>query len=114
MIRLAKALAAWGTPQFTDVLKREIAQLDASQLPLQAGLSSTSHALDSGIDVMILTVSEGEGMIRVKTGIFYRGVIAGCSCADDPTPMDEQSEYCEVQFVIDQSTAETRVTLLPQ
>jgi hypothetical protein len=50
----------------------------------------------------------------VKAGIFYTGVIAGCSCADDPTPVDELNEYCVVQFDIDRMTAETTVRLLAE
>jgi len=53
-------------------------------------------------------------VIRVKAGIFYTGVIAGCSCADDPTPIDEQNEYCVVQFDIDRTTADATVTLLAE
>ena len=48
----------------------------------------------------------------MNAGIFYRSVIGGCSCADDPTPVDEQAEYCEVVVEIDKVTAEAKVTLL--
>ena len=50
--------------------------------------------------------------IRAKAGIFYTGIIPGCSCANDPTPETEYSEYCEVLFDINKRTAETLVTLL--
>ena len=43
---------------------------------------------------MLLSASEDAGLLRVKAGIFYTGIIAGCSCADDPTPIDELNEYC--------------------
>ena len=61
---------------------------------------------------MIILVADDEGFIHVKAGIFYSGIIAGCSCADDPTPVDEQNEYCEVQFEINKKTAEATVALL--
>ncbi len=54
------------------------------------------------------------GSVRVKAGIFYKGVIAGCNCADDPSPIDEQNEHCVVQFLIDRLTAEASVTLLTE
>jgi len=114
MIQLTKVLKVWGTPKFTDVLKKEIEQLDADQLPLQQGLSTSSYALDGKFSVMILDVSEDEGFIRAKAGIFYAGIIAGCSCADDPTPSSELSEYCEVQLDIDKKTAETTIALVPE
>lgn len=112
MIRLTKSLNAWGTPDFEDILKAEIGQLGAEQLPLQQGLSTSSYALDDKLNVRIIGVSEEAGFIRAKIGIFYAGIIAGCSCVDDPTPVEEQNEYCEVLLDIDKITAETTVALL--
>lgn len=114
MIRLPKSLNAWGTPAFRDVLKQEIEQMDARHLPLQQGLSASSHVTERPFQAMIIGASEEAGLVRVKAGIFYTGVIAGCSCADDPAPVDEQNEYCVVQFGIDRMTAETTVTLLAE
>ncbi len=114
MIRLTKTLNAWGTPNFRDILKKEIEKMGADELPLQQGLSTGSYALDSKLNAMIIGVSEGADFIYVKAGIFYSGVIAGCSCADDPTPVNEESEYCVVQFDISKITAETTVALLAE
>ena len=114
MIRLTKTLNAWGTPDFKDILKKEIEQMGADQLPLQQGLSTGSYAIDSKLNAMIIGVSEGADFIYVKAGIFYSGVIAGCSCADDPTPVNEESEYCVVRLDINKSTAETTATLLAE
>lgn len=36
------------------------------------------------------------------------------SCADDPTPVDELTEYCVLQFDIDRTTADASVTLLAE
>ena len=112
VIRLGKALKAWGTPDFEEVLKREIEGLGVGQLPLQQGLSTGSHAVDDSLGVMIISVTESADVIHAKAGIFYTGIIAGCSCADDPTPVDENTEYCVVQLDIDKTTAETTVLLL--
>ena len=112
MIRLTKTLNAWGTADFEVVLKEEIALLDTKQLPLQQGLSTGSYAIDGKFKAMIIGVTEVAGFIRVKAGIFYSGIIAGCSCADDPTPVNEESEYCVVQLDINKQTAETTVALL--
>ena len=112
MIRFANAVNAWGTPPFQDTLKQEIEQLDAEQLPLQQGLASSSYVIDKKPKAVIIAVSDQIDCIRVKAGIFFAGVIAGCSCADDPTPVDEQSEYCEVQFDINKTTGEASVFLL--
>lgn len=111
VIRLTKTLNAWGTPAFGEVAKREIEQLGAANLPLQQGLSNTSYALDTAFNAMIISASEEAGCLRVRAGIFYSGIIAGCSCADDPTPVEAQSEYCEMRFDIDKVTAATTVTI---
>ena len=109
-MQLEKSLRAWGTPDFKDVLKQEIAQ-HASKLPLQQGLSVGNHALDAPITVAINQVTELENAIRVSVGIFFQSVIAGCSCADDPTSTSEINEYCEVHLDINKTTAATAVTL---
>lgn len=93
-------------------MKDEIQKIDLDLLPLQDGLSQSSHVGAADIGVMILKVTETPDSIRAKTGIFYAGIIAGSCCSDDPTPVCEQSEYCEVQFDIDKRTAEATVTLL--
>lgn len=112
MIRLARSLRAWGRPEFQDVIKNELEQLGTGQLPLQQGLTTGSVALDGALRVMITRVTGESTLIRVQAGIFYTSVIAGCSCADDPTPVEAQNEYCEVQIDIDRLTADTTVTLL--
>ena len=112
MIRLTDSLYAWGTPDFAETVKKEIEQLNTEQLPLQQGLSTGSYVSDAKHKVMIIRITDVPDFIRVKAGIFYSGIIAGCSCADDPTPIDENSEYCEVQLDIHKETADTSVTLL--
>ena len=85
--------------------------MDAQQLPLQQGLSTGSVAMSDKLSAMIISVTEDAGFIRAKAGLFYTGIIAGCSCADDPTPVDEHPEYCEVQLDINRVTAETTIAL---
>ena len=85
MIRLDKVMRFWGSPDFEAELKRELVQC-ADQLPLQQGLSGGNYVTDDPISVMINSVAETESVICIRAGIFYRGVMGGCSCADDPTP----------------------------
>ncbi len=107
----AEVLKRWGEPDFDACCKRAIKAIDPRLLPLQQGLSHGSHALDEGIEAVILRKEASGDMLKIKAGIFYKSIIAGCSCADDPTPIDELTEYCEVEFVIDKATGETRVSL---
>jgi len=112
MMRLEKTLSAWGKPDFEAILKQEIEQLGVDRLPLQQGLSSGNYALAEPVTATILDVAELEKVIRVKAGIFFSSVIGGCSCADDPTPVDKINEYCEIRLDIDKSTAATTVALV--
>ncbi|MES0372059.1 MAG: hypothetical protein ABUK11_07240 [Mariprofundaceae bacterium] len=114
MIKLVQSRDAWGTPDFKVVLKDEIEQLNPLLLPLQEGLSTGSHALDNNVEIMVLNFSETDDCIHAKAGILYQSIIAGCSCADDPTPVDERNEYCEVQINIDKLTGETTILLISE
>jgi len=111
MIRLDKSLCAWGKPEFMTILKQEVAQLGADQLPLQQGLAIGSYVTAAPITVVINGVAEMEQVVRVKAGIFFQSVIGGCSCDGDPTPTSENTEYCEVQLDIDKASAVTVVAL---
>jgi len=113
MIRLDQALRAWGTPDFRDVLKRQIAQY-TGQLPLQQGLSTGSHVADVPVTVMINSVTELQDVIRVQAGIFYQSTMTGCSCAGDPTHIGGNNEYCEVRLDIDKASAATAVVLVTE
>jgi hypothetical protein len=111
MISLPESSRAWNSPDFDGVLKVEVGNLGVDQLPLQQGLSSSSIALDHDLDVVILHKQEAGGTVVIKAGIFYFGVEAGCSCADDPTPTQEQNEYCEFLIQIDLANGDASVTL---
>ena len=79
---------------------------------MQDGLSQSSHVGEGTIDVIILNVTDTLHVIHAKTGVIYTGVIAGSCCDDDPTPVSEQTEYCEIHFYINKITAESTVTVL--
>jgi hypothetical protein len=111
MMRLDNSLRAWGAPEYEALLKQELEQ-QAGQLPLQQGLSCSSSVADTPVTVMIHSVADSGSSIRVKAGVFYAGVVGGCSCADDPTPLSENTEYCEIQLDIDKATAVAEVALL--
>lgn len=112
MIQLPLSLLAWNSESFKAVIKQELCSIDARLLPLQKGLRYSSMANTDSLSVSVLTMEDDEQQILVKAGLFYTGIIAGCNCADDPTPVDENNEYCEVLFRISKHTAETTVTLI--
>lgn len=109
---LSESAKAWQSDTFKDTLKKEIESLDINLLPLQQGLRYSSAVVDKPFQVMILNVVEEHQVLKARVMIFYSGVIAGCNCADDPTPMDEQTEQCELEFSIDTTLGFTGITLL--
>jgi hypothetical protein len=111
-ISLSQSLLAWSSPSFNYILKQEIGQLGTGQFPLQQGLSTSNYVLDHKFEVMIISVADEPGFIHANVGIFYYGILGGCNCADDPTPVEPQSEYCEVRVSIDKQTAEATVSPL--
>jgi hypothetical protein len=111
MFRLEKALHAWGTPRFEEALRQELVR-HIGELPLQQGLSLSNYVSDSPATVLINKVSERGNAIQVQVGIIYQGIIGGCSCADDPTPVNENTEYCELLLNIDKAGAATTISLV--
>lgn len=112
MIRLGKTLSARGTPEFAQALKTELEQIAIDRLPLQQGLCTGNAVADEPFTVVVNRVSEAGEVIRVTVGIFFKSVIGGCSCTDDPTPASEINEYCEVQLEIDTRSAATAIALV--
>ncbi len=109
---LPHSLAAWNTPEFETVFKREVAALDPDRLPLQAGLSySSSVDASEPLHVVPLAVRETASGLVARAGVFYAGLAGGCACADDPTPLASQPEYCVLVFEIDAPSGAARVTL---
>ena len=114
MIQFPRSLAAWKTPEFETTLRAEIACLKKDVLPLQQGLSQGSYSSNHDLGVMVISSKEYTAFIRIKTGIFYTSIVAGCSCADDPAPLDKNTEYCVVQFDINKSTAAVDIALVTE
>ena len=108
---LIKSLKSWNTSEFNVTLKKEIIQLNTSELPLQQALAQSSYVSESDFSVTILNTTEIENDIVAKVGIFFTGIIAGSCCSDDPTPVGELQEYCELEFLINKETAEATITL---
>jgi len=61
---------------------------------------------------MVNSMDEQSENILITAGIFYSSIIAGCNCSDDPTPVDLNSEYCEMLFIINKSNAETCIKIM--
>lgn len=105
-------LQALDSDAFKQTFKAEVLSLDTNSLPLQQGLRYSSYANGDSLSASILNIEVSDTVINIKAGLFYTGIISGCNCADDPSPIDEHNEYCEVLFTIDRQNAETSVALI--
>ncbi len=113
-MRLENLLSAWGENDFHTVVKTELERLSPQDLPLQAALSQSSYVSDEPFSVMVVNSGESADAIEIKLGVFYAGIIAGCNCADDPTPIDTQAEYALICLKIDKQTAEADFSLISE
>lgn len=111
MLNFKNIVELWGASNFDTSLKSSLEKLGVKELPLQQGLSLSNIALENNIKAVILSKEDNGNQLLIKAGIFYTGVIAGCNCADDPTPVDEQTEYCDVILNIDKGTGNTQIKL---
>jgi len=112
MPHFSAAIAAWDTTDFTPQLTKAVHALGVRGLPLQKALSQGSVALDDDMMVRVLRSESRDDQIRVKVSIQYTSIIAGCSCADDPTPQRVLPEYCELALTIDRQSGLAEVQLL--
>lgn len=112
MLYLNKSLKASQTEQFKQVFIEEIMSLNLDQLPLQKALRMGSFAINDNLQIMINRISEQNNNLIINTSIFFSSIIAGCNCADDPSPIELNTEYCEMQFSINKSNAQTEIDIL--
>lgn len=112
MAEFREALRQWGSPEFEHALATTIARMGLDRLPLQQALQHGSHALAAPIEAIILEVREDTLGFDVRAGIMYTSVIAGCQCADDPTPTSTAQEYCEVGLWLERGTGAAHMVRL--
>lgn len=111
MLYLTQTLQAWDQDEFIETLTSELNQLDEGLLPLQACLVKGSHVVeDKDHKFMLIRSSSNNESIELTVGVFFSSIIAGCACADDPTPEDTYSEYGELRISIDKRTAATTIS----
>lgn len=112
MTDFSLAVSHWGQADFEAVLLGLLSTTDTNTLPLQQALRHSSMSTDQGISFMVLSRTADKHAIHVKLGLFFQGVIAGCNCADDPSPVEGQTEYCELLLSITKANGQAAVRLL--
>ena len=109
-MNLSRLMQAWGSDDFQQVFKQELAENSAG-LPLQEGLCSSSYALADRMEAMLIHSAMEGAVLKVRAGIFYEGIMGGCSCADDPTPVERRPEYCAMLIIVDRATGEASASI---
>jgi hypothetical protein len=61
---------------------------------------------------MVLATDEEDDGLRARVGVFFTGIISGCQCADDPTPLEGFPEYAEIEVTIQRETGVAKMRLL--
>jgi hypothetical protein len=97
---------------FNAAFKVAIKSLSLEQLQLQQAVKNGSIALEEGITVMIISQQQNEDLLEIKIGIFFRSIIAGCNCADDPSPVETLEEYAEAWFSISKKDGSFSISLV--
>jgi len=110
MPRLPRARTAWGSPAFASTLKSEIEALPAGSLPLDGATTQGGRVGEQGITVTVLQAEDAGHAIHARVGVFFTEVVGGCSCGEEPMPVQA---HCELQVEIAKADAMVRFVLLP-
>ncbi|KTG16334.1 MULTISPECIES: hypothetical protein [unclassified Guyparkeria] len=98
--------------EIESVFKEELAAMAPDELPLQRGMAHGSVADGERLSAMVIRADIDADHVRIRAGLFFSSVVAGCACHNDPTPMAEEAEYCEASFEIERPGGSTVVRLL--
>jgi hypothetical protein len=61
---------------------------------------------ETSIEVSLLSSVETEQFVQLKIGVFFREVLAGCACSDDPSQaIMYENGYCELAAEFNKTTA---------
>ncbi len=110
MSRLPRARTAWGSPAFAATLKSEIEALPAGSLPLDGATTQGGRVAEQGIAVTVLQAEDAGHAIHVRLGVFFTEVVGGCSCGDEPIPLEA---HCELRVEIAKADAVARFVPRP-
>ena len=107
-IQLPDSVRNWNSAEFSGSFKREIQGLPSGTLPLQSRGTQNGLVDDSDLSLVLLQTTETGDMYNIRTGVFFSGIIGGCSCGDEP---EAENAYCEIWVRIHNKTAEASISL---
>jgi len=99
----------WETDDFPDALLRDLQGLQPDALLLHKVGDWGGPRDSDSFTITILKITDDRQQVHVRVSVFFTEIIAGCSCGDEPTPING---YCELLMSINKSTAETHIEIV--
>ena len=93
-------------------LKADLECLEAAELPLQQALRQGSIALCDGLQPMPLSTRRQDRHFEIVCALFFDSIIAGCQCADDPSPENRLAESARLEILLDSRSGQARISLV--
>lgn len=86
--------------------QQALKHLTLDNLPLIECCHHSGNIDEESIDINLLSSAEFEQVIQLKIGVFFREILPGCACSDDPSQaISYENGYCELQVEVDKTTA---------
>ncbi len=93
-------------------LRQDLRALDERALPLQQALRQGSIAVADKLDVMILDCRDSDHGWDIRCTVFFHGIVAGCQCADDPSPEERIDESAQLRIRLSRRDGSAVIRLL--
>ncbi len=93
-------------------LKADLEALPSGLLPLQQALRQGSVALYQDLHPVVLSVDSGPDTHELVCTLFFSSLVAGCQCADDPSPEERLAESARLRILIDARDASAEIRLI--
>jgi len=90
----------------TELFKQAFKLIPIGDLPLSDCCQHSGDIDATSIEVTVFSSVETKQKIQFKIGVFFREVLAGCACSDDPSQaVAYENGYCELAAELDKTTA---------
>lgn len=110
---VTEVLTRVGASDFDERVVKMIHRLGPETLRLQDASRYGSYALQDELSLSLLSWTENAEEVRLRVSLFFTSVIAGCSCADDPTPLDKVNEHAVLTVTLNKQRHDLEVELEP-
>lgn len=101
---LEKSLHAWGTEDFSPVLRSELEALRGDVLPIAGAIEEGNRLDDSDLGVIVNEVTDDAQHIYARVGVFFAQIIECVTCSGGNGACDEA--YCELLVTIDKASGD--------